>query len=84
MHSFDPQHPDVLSWIDRLSPDAELVTRLAMRAVFPQCRRDRYWRARTDALIAQVAPDVTRLARALKEAEKMKAMIRFTMKTRAA
>jgi hypothetical protein len=69
MHSFDPHSPDL---------------RLAVRTVYPECHKDRFARARLDARIAHVAPDVERLAHALKEADQTAAMIRLTRGANAA
>ena len=84
MHACDPHSPGFTSWIDKLPPHAELVTRLAMRAVFPECRKDRFARARVNALIALVAPDTASLARALAEADHAAAMLRLGARGRAA
>jgi hypothetical protein len=75
MNSLDPRSPAFASWMDKLSPQSELVLRLAERIAFPESRKDRYARARVNALIAHVAPDVESLAQALQEADQAAAQI---------
>jgi hypothetical protein len=69
----DPQEPTLLKWLASLHPRVELIARIALAGQFMQCRTDRAFCARTEALFhtldlthgqrAMVLADANRLQR---------------------
>ena len=68
MPTTDPRDPSIDRWLRSLEPREELVTRVAMRARFPEVRADREITARIDELSASMAMDADRLAMILADA----------------
>jgi hypothetical protein len=52
----DPRTPEILAWLRRLAPRDRLATMYAMSAVYPAIKNDRSWKARIDAVVAELKP----------------------------
>ncbi|MGO8914390.1 MAG: hypothetical protein ACLQJR_00615 [Stellaceae bacterium] len=75
MSTWDPHDPELMAWIDDLSPEAEYVVREAMRIEFEHCR-GAVWQERVDALLRQIKPSDWQKARLNREVREALEMIR--------
>jgi len=48
--------PEIPAWLRRQSPRDRLATMYAMSAVYPAIKNDRGWKARIDAVVAELKP----------------------------
>jgi hypothetical protein len=52
-----PYSPGVIAWLATMRPEAELATRYALRALFPELNDDREFTARMLQLIERISAD---------------------------
>jgi hypothetical protein len=67
----DPRTPEILAWLRRLPLPDRLATMYAMSAVYPAIKNDRSWKARIDAVVAQLKPTPQEYADILTEADRI-------------